>query len=383
MLLYLPILNLIIMWSKKSTLPIFISLFFIGITSAQFTGKPQYKVTAKRNGVSIGDFTLELFPKVAPKHARNFDSLVSKAFYEGTLFHRVIPGFMIQGGDGGISPTVKAEFNKLKHIRGTLSAARSTNINSATSQFFVCVATAAHLNGQYSNYGRVVSGMSVVDNIVNSPTNSSDKPLQDIKMYITYIGSNDSVPDSPVLKSPLSGTQNVGVSQALTWSKVQGALLYKLEVSTDSLFSTLFYTNNVLLPDTIVKALQPSTKYYWRVLANNGGNLSASPVWSFTTTMNTAINNLSSSDNGFVLHQNNPNPTSGQTSFNYFVPYKETVLIKLFDMTGKEIQVLVNEQKEKGQHQTMLDLSMYPVGMYFYQIYAGEFTDTKKIILEK
>ena len=369
--------------SKKITLALFISMFLIEITSAQFTGKPQYKITAKRNGVSIGDFTLELFPKITPKHARNFDSLVNKTFYEGTLFHRVIPGFMIQGGDGGSSPTVKAEFNKLKHIRGTLSAARETNINSATNQFFVCVATAAHLNGQYSNYGRVLSGMSVVDNIVNSPRNSSDKPLQDVKMYITYLGSNDSIPDSPVLKSPLSGTQNVGTSQVLTWNKVPGALLYKVEVSTDSLFSTLFYTNTVLLPDTVVKALQPSTKYYWRVLANNGGNLSASPVWSFTTIMYTSVNTLSSSKNGFVLNQNTPNPSHGQTRFNYVVPYKEIVSIKVFDLTGKELDVLINEEKEKGDYQVVVDISKYPAGMYFYQISAGEFIDTKKIIVEK
>lgn len=371
------------MWNKKITLAILISWFLIEITSAQFTGKPQYKVNAKRNGVSIGDFTLELFPKIAPKHARNFDSLVNKTFYDGTLFHRVIPGFMIQGGDGGTSPTVKAEFNKLKHIRGTLSAARSTNINSATSQFFVCVATAAHLNGQYSNYGRVVTGMSVVDNIVNSPTNSSDKPLQDIKMYITYIGSNDSIPGSPVLQSPVSGTQNVGTSQVLTWAKVQGALLYTVEVSTDSLFSTLFYTNTVLVPDTVVKVLQPSTKYYWRVLANNGGNLSTSPVWSFTTIMYTPVENLSSAENRFVLNQNTPNPSHGQTSFTYFVPHKETVSIKLFDLTGKEIKVLVSEEKERGEYGIGLDLNKYPAGMYFYQIRAGEFTDTRKIIVEK
>ena len=290
---------------------------------------------------------------------------------------------MIQGGDGGSSPTVKAEFNKLKHIRGTLSAARSASINSATSQFFVCVATAAHLNGQYSNYGRVLSGMSVVDNIVNSPTNSSDKPLQDIKMYITYIGSNDSVPASPVLQSPVSGTQNVGTNQALTWAKVQGALLYTVEVSTDSLFSTLFYTNTVLLPDTVVKALQPSTKYYWRVLANNGGNLSTSPVWSFTTIMSTSVNNISSSENGFVLNQSNPNPSNGQTGFSYFIPYRERVSIRLFDLTGKEIETLVNEEKERGGYQVALNLNRYPAGMYFYQIHAGEFIDTKKIILEK
>src|SRR6185369_17262738 len=118
-----------------------------------YTGKPQYKIHTTRAGIPLGDIFIELYPTLAPHHVRNFDSLVSYSFYDTTAFHRVVPGFVIQGGDpnsrhGAPStwgygqpgqPTVNAEFsNFLKHKKGVLSAARSTNINSATSQFFIC-----------------------------------------------------------------------------------------------------------------------------------------------------------------------------------------------------------------------------------------------------
>ena len=142
---------------KKITLVALISLFVIGENFSQtatytYTGKPRFQILTKRNNTLLGIINVELFPNIAPKHTRNFDSLVSKQFYDTTAFHRVIPGFVIQGGDPNSrhgpkptwgqgqagQPTVNAEFTAAKHVRGILSAARSTNINSATSQFFIC-----------------------------------------------------------------------------------------------------------------------------------------------------------------------------------------------------------------------------------------------------
>ncbi len=129
-----------------------------------------------------GTITAELYPKDAPQHVNSFVFLSKEGFYEGVIFHRVIPGFMIQGGDptgtgtGGPGYKVKAEFNSRKHTRGVLSAARSSDPNSAGSQFFVMHDEAPHLNGQYSAFGAVTSGIEVVDKIVNAPKDRNDRP---------------------------------------------------------------------------------------------------------------------------------------------------------------------------------------------------------------
>ncbi len=131
-----------------------------------------------------GIMKLKLFPEIAPKHCLNFKKLANSGFYDGTAFHRIIPGFMIQGGDinsrdndpdndgqGGPGWTVDAEFNDIKHKRGILSMARSRNPNSAGSQFFICVADSPHLDGKYTAFGEVVENLHVIDHIVNTPTN--------------------------------------------------------------------------------------------------------------------------------------------------------------------------------------------------------------------
>lgn len=141
-----------------------------------------------------GIIKAELYPKVAPNTVRNFISLINKGFYDGLIFHRVIPGFVIQGGDpngtgtGGPGYSIKGEFssngfkNDLKHSRGVLSMARSAMPDSAGSQFFIMVADSPHLDGQYAAFGKVIEGMAVVDEIVNVETNANDKPLKDQKM---------------------------------------------------------------------------------------------------------------------------------------------------------------------------------------------------------
>jgi len=138
----------------------------------------------------FGKIILEFYPDVAPGHVANFKKLARDGFYDGCTFHRVIPNFMIQGGDpnskdadrsndglGGPGYTINAEFNKRQHLRGILSMARTPDPNSAGSQFFICVADIPHLDGQYTVFGKVIKGMDVVDQIVNLPRDQSDNPL--------------------------------------------------------------------------------------------------------------------------------------------------------------------------------------------------------------
>ena len=130
----------------------------------------------------------ELYPEVAPNTVNNFISLINKGFYDGVIFHRVIPGFMIQGGDpqgtgtGGPGYSIRGEFtsnrflNQLKHTRGVLSMARTMDPNSAGSQFFIMHEDAPHLDGEYAAFGKVVEGMEAVDRIAEARTNYNDKP---------------------------------------------------------------------------------------------------------------------------------------------------------------------------------------------------------------
>ena len=138
--------------------------------------------------------TAELYPEVAPNTVNNFISLVKSGFYDGLIFHRVIPDFMIQGGDpegvgiGGPGYSIKGEFsrngvkNDLAHDRGVLSMARSMMPNSAGSQFFIMVAKAPHLDGQYASFGKVIEGMDVADAIVGVKRDYNDKPINDQRM---------------------------------------------------------------------------------------------------------------------------------------------------------------------------------------------------------
>ena len=137
---------------------------------------------------SGGKMVAELYPEVAPNTVNNFISLIKKGFFDGLIFHRVIPGFMIQGGDpqgsgmGGPGYEIPGEFtangfqNDLKHDRGVLSMARSSNPDSAGSQFFIMVDPAPHLDGQYAAFGKIIEGMEVADAIVSTPTGWGDKP---------------------------------------------------------------------------------------------------------------------------------------------------------------------------------------------------------------
>lgn len=137
---------------------------------------------------------LELYPEIAPNTVNNFVSLVKKGFYNNTIFHRVIPSFMIQGGDpegsgmGGPGYSIKGEFsrngyaNNLKHDRGVISMARSQSPNSAGSQFFIMVEKSPHLDGQYAAFGKVVEGMDEADRVVSAKRDYNDRPREEQKM---------------------------------------------------------------------------------------------------------------------------------------------------------------------------------------------------------
>ncbi|MCR9142845.1 MAG: peptidylprolyl isomerase [bacterium] len=147
-----------------------------------------------------GEIVVKFFPELAPKHVESFKKLVKEGFYDGTAFHRVIPGFMIQGGDpnskdpnnraahgtGGPGYSIPAEFSDRKHTRGILSAARSQDPNSAGSQFFLCVADSPWLDNQYSIFGEVVSGMEAADKIVAEDRDARDNPINrmEVKMVL-------------------------------------------------------------------------------------------------------------------------------------------------------------------------------------------------------
>ena len=179
--------------------------FLAGVTGERvLAGNPQGLPVAEGKApralitTKFGQMELVFFRELAPKHVESFLNLAKKGFYNGTLFHRVIPGFMIQGGDpntkdpsqrhrygmGGPGYTLPAEFNRIPHERGIVSAARSADPNSAGSQFFIMVGKAPSLDGQYTVFGEVVKGIEVADKIVSQPRDPRDNPLERIEMTV-------------------------------------------------------------------------------------------------------------------------------------------------------------------------------------------------------
>ena len=346
-----------------------------------FTGKPQYDILTKRAGVYLGTTRVELFPAIAPLHVTNFDSLVSYQFYDSTAFHRVIPGFMIQGGDPNsrsgptstwglgdtTQPTVNAEFTVAKHLRGILSAARDTDPNSANSQFFICVAPAAWLNGLYSVYGRVTSGMNIVDTIVSAPRDSVDNPLQKIEMFVSYVGSNDTAASVPLLNTPLSGSFSASTVRVLKWFAPSDGIIYHLQVSQDSTFATTYKSLYVGTNQYTVTGLLPGNRYYWRVNCNNGGSISSySTVWNFLIS-GTGIESHAD-ENQIIV---SPNPSNGQFLFTNLE--KENV-IEIFDMTGRSIFKTVTKNTSYK-----IDLSNFGNGLYQYKVTGNQISSGKLI----
>ena len=194
----------------------FILIFLIGVLLMSCSKDQKVAVISTK----FGDMVVEFFPDVAPKHVENFQILAEEGYYNGTTFHRVIPGFMIQGGDpnskdldrmndgtGGRagkffgigrendpeSWTVPAEFNDTSHQRGTLSMARSQNIDSGSSQFFICHDNAPFLDGQYTVFGQLISGIEVVDQIVNSERDPRDNPIDRVEMTVSLVDKSEAI----------------------------------------------------------------------------------------------------------------------------------------------------------------------------------------------
>jgi peptidyl-prolyl cis-trans isomerase B (cyclophilin B) len=176
------------------------------------TNAPAPAAPAATNEVAVittseGTLVLEFYPDLAPNHVANFKKLARSGFYDGTCFHRVIPGFMIQGGDpntkneaaknswgqGGPGYTIKAEFNARHHARGILSMARTPDPDSAGSQFFICHADAGSLDHQYTVFGNLIKGYDVLDKIAATPTEGPDRPVKRVNIESIKIVPADSV----------------------------------------------------------------------------------------------------------------------------------------------------------------------------------------------
>jgi len=183
-----------------SVLVVFCVCMYAAVVAAEVksitVSKEEVKKMAATKAVietKFGNITLKFFPDVAPGHVKNFLELAKKGFYDNTIFHRVIPGFMIQGGDpsgngtGGPGYNIKAEFNEKPHKRGILSMARTGDPNGAGSQFFICVKDSPALDRQYTVFGEVVSGMEVADKIAALPRNAMDKPNERVEIKVKII----------------------------------------------------------------------------------------------------------------------------------------------------------------------------------------------------
>ncbi|KPA17512.1 peptidyl-prolyl cis-trans isomerase [Candidatus Magnetomorum sp. HK-1] len=221
---------------------LFMALFFLvilcsvtnssEIRNRDFTEKEvaSMKATKAIIHTQFGDMHVSLYPEVAPNHVNNFIELSKSGFYNGTTFHRVIPNFMIQGGDpnskgnnrsihgtGGPGYQVKAEFNSYPHRRGILSMARSAHPDSAGSQFFICVADARFLDKKYTVFGKVDKGMHVADAIVSQKRDKRDNPIARIEMTVKIIDPPKISKDPKDLKPPSapekSETKEVPVSK--------------------------------------------------------------------------------------------------------------------------------------------------------------------------
>lgn len=169
---------------------------------SQARNEPRATIKVTVKGEPLGEIVLRFYSDVAPNHVNNFLKLAKAGFYNGTTFHRVIPGFMIQGGDpnskspdrsthglGGPGYRLQAEFNSRPHKRGVLSMARANDPNSAGSQFFICVADSFFLDWKYTAFGEVVSGMEVADKIANLRRDGRDNPLERVEMTVTVEGA--------------------------------------------------------------------------------------------------------------------------------------------------------------------------------------------------
>lgn len=273
----------------KKHLQIAVTLLLLTTITFAQTGKPQYVIRTEQNGVDFGTFTIELFPLIAPLHSAYFDSLVNISFFDSTAFHRVVPDFVIQGGDpnskhlpketwGEGDPaqaTILAEFSGVSHLRGIIGAARAEDINSASSQFYVNVEDNQSLDSNYTAFGRVIEGMDIVDKIVNVPRDANDNPNDKIEMFVAKGNSTNIVPAIPELLYPVDKGIGLIVGDTLRWSAEEDVVEYSLQISKNQNFDSLFLDTNPGINLYRLSHIElGNVEYYWRVKANNGGNIS-------------------------------------------------------------------------------------------------------------
>lgn len=384
----------------QTSLRFLFTIAFIGLNftvSAQYRpgsiGKPQYRIDSYRDQALLGSMTIELFPAIAPKHVINFDSLVKIKLFDSTAFHRVVPGFVIQGGDpnskdkprstwGQGDPsqeTVEAEFSKIAYLRGIIGAARSNDTNSASSQFFICVAAARNLDTKYTAYGQVVSGMKYADTIVKAPRDGNDNPIKKIGMVVTYIGMNDSVPPMPELSAPLDSAADIGTMRVFSWKTVPGAVLYTLELSESPDFNTLAFRLISGTASGKISALLPGKRYYWRVKANNGGAESAySATRTFLTTGTSGINSRKTEEQAFFPISNKA--SAGELQFSYTASQEGKATFQLFNEQGQ----LIHQEDIHYQNGTAvytLHPSVLTPGFYLYSFLNKELGISGKWLL--
>ena len=246
------------MKKRNYLLATIVVLLLVNITIAQ-TGKPQYVIRTEQNGVDFGTFTIELFPQIAPLHSAYFDSLVNISFFDSTAFHRVIPDFVIQGGDpnskhlprdtwgegDSSQATILAEFSAVSHQRGIIGAARDTDFNSASSQFYVNVAGNESLDSMYTAFGRVITGMNIVDSIVSVPVDATDNPIDKIEMFVAKGGFTNIIPTVPELTYPANMGIGIIVGDSLEWSADEDSVEFSLQISKDQNFNSFYLDTKV------------------------------------------------------------------------------------------------------------------------------------------
>lgn len=381
----------------KYILTILLLLSTSTLFAQTFTGKPQYNIEVKRADTVMGNIVVEMFPVIAPNHVRNWDSLVSIKFYDSIAFHRVAPGFVIQGGDpntrsgpretwgqGSSETTVDAEFSSVSHRRGILSAARTSDPNSASSHFFICVDNALNLDRKYSVYGKVVSGMNIVDLIVDAEVGDNEDPLVKISMFITKLGSNDSVTAVPQLVSPANDSILMAAPRAtLRWRKVSDAMMYRLQVSKDEAFTQIVADSSVRQIDSniIVNKLSTSTTYYWRVMANNGGNASE-----YSSSRRFTIGSLSTKlESNFTVEFDNiyPNPVKESATIGFRLSKPANVSLTVLDMLGRSVLTLIDSKLlPTGKNEVPFTRGALPAGVYIYRLEAEGTSITKRVVFE-
>lgn len=264
--------------------------------------RPLYNIKVYR-GVNdtIGSIVVRLFPSITPLHARNFDSIVRLNGYDGTAFHRVIPGFVIQGGDpnsisgdeatwgtGNPAQTkIPAEFNNIPHLRGRMGMARTNDPNSATSQFYICHGSPTFLDLNYTVFGETVSGYSVIDTVALASRNGDDRPFTKHSMLVRYIGEDSTKPTKAQLATPVNGARVVSVNKStnFTWLVDSTVVRSIVHLSTDSSFTSGVRKQIGANSNVGITLTEGSTTFYWRVETDNGGATELSDVFSFRTSV--------------------------------------------------------------------------------------------------